>query len=357
MNSLCNIFTQKVCSNSRINALAASTASASGEDRNNPPRATHQSSNASSFLIRMAIRISRARWYTFLRRVFYYQNNMNGYSPLSSSENLHVGSNPYNTSTCMILESIALSIQISIITYTLCISKEEKPVWPMRLWISGYDLASLLNLVLLVFRYRLLYSTVLQRNSDDGHQRSRNEEYYSRRLNMVNRFRTCIELFLAIWFVMGNIWLFDYRFGSSHRAPKLHRLCIFLLVWNAIAYSFPFLLFLFLCCFVPLISNLLGYNMNMGSVNRGASDEQLARLSCWKYKEDHVHHSEDGSDLELGTFQLHIKNQECCICLGKYKEKEEIRQLPCSHIFHLQCVDQWLRIISCCPLCKQQLKR
>ncbi|KAL8122229.1 E3 ubiquitin-protein ligase At4g11680-like [Apium graveolens] len=356
MNSLCNIFPHKIYSNSRITALA-SAASAAAEDRNtdrnNLPRVTQQSSNASSVLVRMAIRISRARWYSFLRRVFYYQNNMHGSSSLSNSENVHVGSNPYNTSTCMVLESVALSIQIIIISYTLCVSKEEKPVWPMRVWISGYDLASFLNLVLLVFRYRLLCSCMLQRSSDDDHQRSRVEEYFSRRLNMVNRFRTCIELFLAIWFVMGNIWLFDYRFGSSHRAPKLHLLCIFLLVWNAIAYSFPFLLFLFLCCFVPLISNLLGYNMNMGSINRGASDEQLARLSCWKYK-DHVHQTEVGSDLELGNF---IENQECCICLGKYKEKEEIRQLPCSHTFHLQCVDQWLRIISCCPLCKQQLKR
>lgn len=127
---------------------------------------------------------------------------------------------------------------------------------------------------------------------------------------MVNRFRTCIELFLAIWFVMGNIWLFDYRFGSSHRAPKLHLLCIFLLLWNAIAYSFPFLLFLFLCCCVPLISSLLGYNMNMGSVNRGASDEQLAGLRCWRYKEDHAFcQSQVGSDLELGNFQLQTKNQ------------------------------------------------
>lgn len=179
MNSLCNIFTKKVFSNSRINALA-STASAAGENRDNPPPGPRQSSNASSFLIRMAIRISRARWYSFLRRVFYYQNNMNESSLVSSSENIHVGSNPYHTSTWMILESIALSIQIIIITYTLCVSKEEKPVWPMRLWISGYDLASLLNLVLLLFRYRILYSTMLQRYSDDDHQRSRNEEYYSR---------------------------------------------------------------------------------------------------------------------------------------------------------------------------------
>lgn len=26
-------------------------------------------------------------------------------------------------------------------------------------------------------------------------------------------------------------------------------------------------------------------------------------------------------------------------------------------MFHLKCVDQWLRIISCCPLCKQELEK
>lgn len=50
-----------------------------------------------------------------------------------------------------------------------------------------------------------------------------------------------------------------------------------------------------------------------------------------------------------------VKTQECCICLAQYREKEEVRQLPCTHMFHLKCVDRWLRIISSCPLCKQEL--
>lgn len=100
----------------------------------------------------------------------------------------------------------------------------------------------------------------------------------------MNRCRTSLELFFAIWFVMGNVWVFDSRFGSFQRAPKLHVLCICLLAWNAISYSFPFLLFLLLCCFVPLISTFLGYNMNVGSVERGASDDQISRLPSWKYK-------------------------------------------------------------------------
>lgn len=100
----------------------------------------------------------------------------------------------------------------------------------------------------------------------------------------MNRCRTSLELFFAIWFVIGNVWVFDSPFGSFHYAPNLHVLCITLLAWNALCYSFPFLLFLLLCCVVPLISSFLGYNMNMGSSEKGASDDQISSLPSWKYK-------------------------------------------------------------------------
>jgi hypothetical protein len=87
-----------------------------------------------------------------------------------------------------------------------------------------------------------------------------------------------------MWFVMGNVWVFDSRLGTFDKAPKLHALCIGLLAWNAIIYSLPFLLFLLLCCFVPMVSYVLGYNMNLASMDRGASDDQLFELPRWRYK-------------------------------------------------------------------------
>lgn len=100
-----------------------------------------------SFLIQVAMRISRARWFIFLRRVFHYQNG-------SSSD---LGSNPFNSGTWMMLEFIALMVQIILTTFTLAISKKETPVWPMRVWISGYDIGCVLNLLLLYGRFRQLY--------------------------------------------------------------------------------------------------------------------------------------------------------------------------------------------------------
>jgi len=45
----------------------------------------------------------------------------------------------------------------------------------------------------------------------------------------------------------------------------------------------------------------------------------------------------------------------CTICQCEYEHKEVIRQLPCTHEFHKDCVDQWLNTHHKCPLCKQDL--
>lgn len=120
-----------------------------------------------------------------------------------------------------------------------------------------------------------------------------------RTTHLMNRCRTSLELFFAIWFVMGNVWVFDSRFSSFPGAPKLHVLCISLLAWNAISYSFPFLLFVLLCCCVPLMSSLLGYNMNMGSIDKAASDDQISQLPSWRYKEVNTK-VELGNDCDSG---------------------------------------------------------
>jgi E3 ubiquitin-protein ligase RNF13 len=50
--------------------------------------------------------------------------------------------------------------------------------------------------------------------------------------------------------------------------------------------------------------------------------------------------------------------QTCSICLEDFKNSEKIRILPCDHIFHPKCVDEWLQNWNrTCPLCKKPITR
>lgn len=44
---------------------------------------------------------------------------------------------------------------------------------------------------------------------------------------------------------------------------------------------------------------------------------------------------------------------ECAVCLAELADGEPARFLPrCAHGFHAECIDQWLRGHSTCPLCR-----
>ncbi|XP_054822747.1 E3 ubiquitin-protein ligase SIS3-like isoform X2 [Prosopis cineraria] len=43
---------------------------------------------------------------------------------------------------------------------------------------------------------------------------------------------------------------------------------------------------------------------------------------------------------------------ECPICLEEFHEGNEVRGLPCAHNFHVECIDEWLRLNVKCPRCR-----
>ncbi|XP_048132695.1 RING-H2 finger protein ATL22-like isoform X2 [Rhodamnia argentea] len=43
----------------------------------------------------------------------------------------------------------------------------------------------------------------------------------------------------------------------------------------------------------------------------------------------------------------------CPICLAEYRPKEILRCIPaCGHCFHAECIDEWLKMSSKCPVCR-----
>lgn len=49
---------------------------------------------------------------------------------------------------------------------------------------------------------------------------------------------------------------------------------------------------------------------------------------------------------------------DCSICLMEITEGSMVRVLPepCGHIFHVECIDPWLKQSSLCPLCKRSMR-
>ena len=49
------------------------------------------------------------------------------------------------------------------------------------------------------------------------------------------------------------------------------------------------------------------------------------------------------------SFEKYI---ECTICLVAFKNGEKVRVIPvCNHLFHEQCLEDWLRVRVKCPNC------
>ncbi|XP_015084087.1 E3 ubiquitin-protein ligase SDIR1-like [Solanum pennellii] len=48
-------------------------------------------------------------------------------------------------------------------------------------------------------------------------------------------------------------------------------------------------------------------------------------------------------------------NDECLVCLDELGEETNVLRLPCSHMFHAQCITKWLQNSHYCSLCRFEM--
>jgi hypothetical protein len=47
----------------------------------------------------------------------------------------------------------------------------------------------------------------------------------------------------------------------------------------------------------------------------------------------------------------------CSVCICEFEDGDELRTLQCGHVYHKECIDQWLSTLSTqCPMCKQDVR-
>ncbi|NWW82408.1 RNF6 ligase, partial [Climacteris rufus] len=71
---------------------------------------------------------------------------------------------------------------------------------------------------------------------------------------------------------------------------------------------------------------------------RGLTKEQIDNLSTRNYGDIHAENE---------------RSKTCSVCINEYATGNKLRQLPCTHEFHIHCIDRWLSENSTCPICRQ----
>lgn len=60
---------------------------------------------------------------------------------------------------------------------------------------------------------------------------------------------------------------------------------------------------------------------------------------------------------EVKHLKIGIDALECAVCLNEFEDNETLRLLPkCDHVFHPECIDEWLASHTTCPVCRANLE-
>ena len=57
----------------------------------------------------------------------------------------------------------------------------------------------------------------------------------------------------------------------------------------------------------------------------------------------------------IKNYKFSFNQNNCSICLEKFLEKDNITYLPCLHLFHENCIFEWLKRKKNCPICKYKI--
>ncbi len=128
---------------------------------------------------------------------------------------------------------------------------------------------------------------------------------------------------------------------------------------------------------MPMMSNTMNYNnrnniMNLNNINyynnnlSNLNRNPILNLNNNLNQNSNSNQNELKKQLfkELDEFQYKNKDKfndaitedECPICLSKYRITDKIKELPCRHIFHKKCLKKWFERSDNCPLCKFDIK-
>ncbi|KAG2241875.1 hypothetical protein Bca4012_084653 [Brassica carinata] len=46
---------------------------------------------------------------------------------------------------------------------------------------------------------------------------------------------------------------------------------------------------------------------------------------------------------------------QCAVCMDEFEDGGDVKQMPCKHVFHQDCLMPWLQLHNSCPVCRYEL--
>ncbi len=118
-----------------------------------------------------------------------------------------------------------------------------------------------------------------------------------------------------------------------------------------------------------IINNDTNLDNQISQINVNEDSEEEGEGEGEEYEDDYeefeTNQNNNGlSDDIIKSFPVSkIKNvkklsedkKKCSICLEKFKNNDNTMIIPCTHLFHPNCIQKWMKIKNICPICKYKI--
>ncbi|KAI4372366.1 hypothetical protein MLD38_010607 [Melastoma candidum] len=246
----------------------------------------------------------------------------------------------------------------AVVLSSLGDDEDDDDVALIRVWVVGYAIGCVVHVACVLAECRERRRG--RGRSDEVLDDDSDEEDGETQTSVLKHAESANTMFSCVWWVVGAYWVTAVSPDLMHDSPELYWVCVsflaFDIIFVALCVAITCLIGIAVCCFLPCIIAIL-YAV---ADQEGATQEEIERLQKFKFRRIVDCGEADSSggiitecDSSMPTeHTLSQEDAECCICLCAYEEGSELRQLPCGHHFHSNCIDKWLFINAICPLCK-----
>lgn len=89
------------------------------------------------------------------------------------------------------------------------------------------------------------------------------------------------------------------------------------------------------------------------SQNPSRSTINISNTSNRPTKEKSISIILPGFSFKYTKYYTFIQDDECCICSENYYDDMIMHMLPCNHVIHCKCLQEWFQKDPSCPICRQ----